>query len=119
MRRGSSDRSATASKRAITPRTRAILPTQLNGRTADMDALEAIATAPWLAIVEDAAQALGSRFKGTRGGNFRRGAAISFFPAKMLGCLGDGGAVIDERRRGLRARRASFAIMAAARTARS
>ena len=47
-----------------------------------------------LAIVEDAAQALGSRFKGRAAATFGAGAAISFFPAKLLGCLGDGGAVI-------------------------
>jgi dTDP-4-amino-4,6-dideoxygalactose transaminase len=44
--------------------------------------------------VEDAAQALGSRFRGRAAGTFGSGAAISFFPAKVLGCLGDGGAVI-------------------------
>ncbi len=79
---------------AINPRTRAILPTQLNGRTADMDRLDAIARRHGLAIVEDAAQALGSRFRGRAAGTFGSGAAISFFPAKVLGCLGDGGAVI-------------------------
>jgi dTDP-4-amino-4,6-dideoxygalactose transaminase len=79
---------------AVTPRTRAILPTQLNGRTADMDALGAIARQHGLVIVEDAAQALGSRFKGRCAGTFGAAAAISFFPAKVLGCLGDGGAVI-------------------------
>ena len=75
---------------AITPRTRAILPTHLNGRTADMDAL----AAHGLPVIEDAAQALGSRFKGRAAGTFGIAAAISFYPAKVLGCLGDGGAVI-------------------------
>ncbi len=79
---------------AITPRTRAIVPTQLNGRTSDMDALGAIAAKRGLAIVEDAAQALGSKFKERRAGTCGAAAAISFFPAKVLGCLGDGGAVI-------------------------
>ena len=79
---------------AVTPRTRAILPTQLNGRTCDMDALGEIARRHKLTIIEDAAQALGSRFKGRAAGTFGAGAAISFFPAKVLGCLGDGGAVI-------------------------
>ncbi len=79
---------------AVTPRTRAILPTQLNGRTADMDRLQAIANRHSLLIVEDAAQALGSCFRGKAAGTFGVGAAISFFPAKVLGCLGDGGAVI-------------------------
>jgi dTDP-4-amino-4,6-dideoxygalactose transaminase len=79
---------------AVTPRTRAILPTQLNGRTADMQALDAIARRHGLVIVEDAAQALGSRFQGRAAGSFGIAAAISFFPAKTLGCLGDGGAVV-------------------------
>jgi dTDP-4-amino-4,6-dideoxygalactose transaminase len=79
---------------AITSRTRAILPTQLNGRTADMDRLGSLARKYDLLIVEDAAQALGSRFRGRAAGTFGSGAAISFFPAKVLGCLGDGGAVI-------------------------
>jgi dTDP-4-amino-4,6-dideoxygalactose transaminase len=83
-----------AAKEAITPRTRAILPTQLNGRTADMDALAALSNRFGLLIFEDAAQALGSKFKGRSAGTFGAGAAISFFPAKTLGCLGDGGAVI-------------------------
>jgi len=79
---------------AITPRTRAILPTQLNGRTADMDALGKLAQHFGLAIIEDAAQALGSRFRGQAAATFGAAAAISFFPAKLLGSLGDGGAVV-------------------------
>lgn len=79
---------------AITPRTRAILPTQLNGRTADMRAIGEIAQRYHLTIVEDAAQALGSRFEGQCAGTFGIAAAISFFPAKLLGCLGDGGCVL-------------------------
>jgi dTDP-4-amino-4,6-dideoxygalactose transaminase len=78
---------------AITPRTKAIMPTQLNGRTCDMDALEAIAKKHGLLIVEDAAQAFGSKFKGRGAGTFGISAATSFFPAKVLGCFGDGGAV--------------------------
>ncbi len=82
---------------AVTPRTRAILSTQLNGRTADMQALTAIAKRHGLAIVEDAAQALGSRFQGRTAGSFGAAAAFSFFPAKTLGCLGDGGAIVTNR----------------------
>jgi dTDP-4-amino-4,6-dideoxygalactose transaminase len=81
-------------ERAVTQRTRAILPTQLNGRTADMQALEIIAQRHHLVIVEDAAQALGSRFQGRAAGSFGLAGAISFFPAKTLGCLGDGGAIL-------------------------
>lgn len=79
---------------AITPRTRAICPTQLNGRTCDMDAVLEIARRRNLEVYEDAAQALGSRFNGKCAGTFGRAACISFYPAKLLGCLGDGGAVI-------------------------
>jgi dTDP-4-amino-4,6-dideoxygalactose transaminase len=79
---------------AITARTRAIMPTQLNGRTCDMDKLQSIADKHGLVIIEDAAQALGSKFKGKCAGTFGVAAAISFYPAKVLGCFGDGGAVI-------------------------
>jgi dTDP-4-amino-4,6-dideoxygalactose transaminase len=83
-----------AAAAAITPRTRALLPTQLNGRTADMEALAEIAAWYGLPIVEDAAQALGSRFRGHAAGTFGAAGAISFYPAKLLGCLGDGGAIL-------------------------
>lgn len=84
-------KAATAS---VTPRTRALMPTQLNGRTCNMDALQAIADKHGLLIIEDAAQALGSRFKDRQAGTFGTASAISFYPAKNLGCLGDGGAVM-------------------------
>lgn len=79
---------------AITPRTKAICPTQLNGRTCDMDRLQAIAHRYGLQIYEDSAQALGSKFKGRSAGTFGRTGCISFYPAKVLGCFGDGGAVL-------------------------
>jgi dTDP-4-amino-4,6-dideoxygalactose transaminase len=79
---------------AITDKTRAIMPVHLNGRTCDMDAIERIAREHDLLIVEDAAQALGSKFKGRYAGTFGIAAAISFYPAKILGCFGDGGAVV-------------------------
>jgi dTDP-4-amino-4,6-dideoxygalactose transaminase len=82
----------------VTAQTRAIMPTQLNGRTCDMDALGKIADKHGLLIVEDAAQALGSRYKGRCAGSFGIAAAISFYPAKVLGCLGDGGAVVTDSR---------------------
>jgi len=81
---------------AITPRTKAIMPTQLNGRTADMDALGSIAEEHGLLVIEDAAQALGARYKGRAAGTFGLAGAVSFYPAKMLGCLGDGGCVITD-----------------------
>lgn len=79
---------------AINPRTVGIMPTQLNGRTCKMDKIMAIAEKNHFFVVEDAAQALGSRYKGQHAGTFGDAAAISFFPAKVLGCLGDGGGVI-------------------------
>jgi dTDP-4-amino-4,6-dideoxygalactose transaminase len=79
---------------AITNATRAIMPTQLNGRTCNMGDLEAIAEKHGLLIIEDAAQALGSKFKGRSAGTFGVASAISFYPAKVLGCFGDGGAVL-------------------------
>lgn len=85
-----------AIERAITPRTRAILPVHLNGRTCAMDRILAIAERHGLLIIEDAAQALGSRYKGRYAGTFGLAAAISFYPAKILGCFGDGGAVVTD-----------------------
>jgi dTDP-4-amino-4,6-dideoxygalactose transaminase len=79
---------------AITSRTKAIMPTQLNGRTAEMDLIMAIAEKQGLEVYEDAAQALGSNYKGKCAGTFGRASAISFYPAKVLGCLGDGGAIL-------------------------
>jgi len=83
-----------AAAAAVTPSTRFLMPTQLNGRTCDMDRLQAIADRHGLLMVEDAAQALGSKFKGRAAGTFGIASAISFYPAKVLGCFGDGGAVI-------------------------
>jgi dTDP-4-amino-4,6-dideoxygalactose transaminase len=81
-------------ERRITPRTRAIMPVQVNGRTCDMDALGAVASRHQLMIVEDAAQGLGSRFNGRSAGTFGVFGTISFYPAKLLGCFGDGGAIV-------------------------
>ncbi len=79
---------------ALTPKTRAIMPTQLNGRTCDMDALQKIADRHQLLILEDSAQGLGSKYKGRFAGTFGLAGVLSFYPAKILGCFGDGGAVI-------------------------
>ncbi len=81
---------------AVTPRTRAIMPTQLNGRTSDMDRLQAIARKHQLVIIEDAAQALGSKFKGRCAGTFGLAGSISLYPAKVLGCFGDGGLLFTD-----------------------
>ena len=78
----------------ITPKTKAIMPVQINGRTCDMDALQAVADRRGIMIVEDAAQALGSRFNGRCAGTFGKFGTVSFYPAKLLGCFGDGGAIV-------------------------
>lgn len=84
---------------AITRRTKAILPVHLNGRTCDMAAIQAIAERHGLVIVEDAAQGLGSKFRGRFAGTFGVAGTFSFYPAKSLGCFGDGGALVtnDDR----------------------
>lgn len=79
---------------AITKRTRYIMPVQVNGRTSDMDAIMSIANKHGLQVVEDAAQALGSKFNDKMAGSFGIAASYSFYPAKVLGCLGDGGLVV-------------------------
>jgi len=78
----------------VTPKTRGIMPVQLNGRTCDMDAVREVAERHGLDIFEDAAQALGSRYKGQSAGTFGAFGTISFYPAKLLGCFGDGGAIV-------------------------
>lgn len=80
--------------KAVTEKARVIMPTQLNGRTCDMDALQEVADQNGLIIIEDAAQALGSRFKDKFAGTFGLAGTFSFYPAKLLGCFGDGGAII-------------------------
>ncbi|HET9370209.1 MAG TPA: DegT/DnrJ/EryC1/StrS family aminotransferase [Vicinamibacterales bacterium] len=82
-----------ALERAITPRTRAIVPVHLFGLAADMDAIAAIATRANVAVIEDAAQAIGARYRGRQVGSFGEAACFSFFPSKNLGAFGDGGLV--------------------------
>ena len=78
----------------ITSNTVAIMPTQLNGRVCDMNRINEIAQKYGLMIFEDSAQALGAKFDNICAGNFGVGGCISFYPAKTLGCFGDGGAII-------------------------
>lgn len=77
----------------VTARTKAIMVTQLNGRVCDMDRIGAIAAKHGLQVVEDSAQALGGSFGGQRAGTFGAFGAFSFYPSKLLGGFGDGGAV--------------------------
>jgi dTDP-4-amino-4,6-dideoxygalactose transaminase len=81
---------------AITGRTRAILPVHLYGQPADMDPINAIAKKHGLAVVEDAAQAHGARYRGRRTGALGKAAGFSFYPGKNLGALGDAGAVTTD-----------------------
>ena len=78
---------------AIGPRTRAIMAVHLYGQLADMPALAGLAERHRLLLIEDAAQAHGAASDGRRAGAFGDAAGFSFFPAKNLGALGDGGAV--------------------------
>ncbi|PIS11934.1 MAG: aminotransferase DegT [Bdellovibrio sp. CG10_big_fil_rev_8_21_14_0_10_47_8] len=86
-------------ERAITPKTKAILPVSLYGQLPDMDALNSIAQKHGIPVIEDAAQSFGATFKGKRSCNFTVASGTSFFPAKPLGCYGDGGAIFtnDEK----------------------
>lgn len=85
---------AAAVERAITPRTRAILPVHLYGQAADMDALMAVAARHNLAVVEDACQAHLATAAGRPVGTIGVAGAFSFYPTKNLGALGDGGAIV-------------------------
>jgi dTDP-4-amino-4,6-dideoxygalactose transaminase len=78
---------------AVTPKTKAVIPVHLNGRVCEMDRIASIADKHGIAIIEDAAQALGATFRGKRAGSFGLSGCFSFYPFKSLGGLGDGGAV--------------------------
>lgn len=80
---------------AVTPRTRAVMPVHLYGHPVDLDAVAQFADRHGLALVEDAAQAHGARYRGRRVGSGHI-AAFSFYPGKNLGALGDGGAVVTD-----------------------
>ncbi|MCX5820754.1 MAG: DegT/DnrJ/EryC1/StrS family aminotransferase [Deltaproteobacteria bacterium] len=72
-------------------RPRAVIPVDLFGLPADYDAIEAVAARRGIAVIEDAAQSFGGEYKGRKAGSFGAIACTSFFPAKPLGCYGDGG----------------------------
>lgn len=78
---------------AITKKTKAIIPVSLYGQPADMDAIQAIADKHNLNVIIDGAQSFGSTYKGKTDSNLGDISCTSFFPAKPLGCYGDGGAV--------------------------
>ncbi len=80
-------------ERAVTPRTRAIMPVHLYGAVAEMDAINAIAWRHGLKVLEDAAQAQGAALEDRKAGSLGDAAGFSFYPTKNLACFGDGGAV--------------------------
>ena len=87
-----------AIKKAITPKTKAIVPVHLFGQAANMDAIMALAKAHNLYVIEDNAQAIGADYQSADGSKTKVGvighvASTSFFPSKNLGCYGDGGAI--------------------------
>ena len=107
---GTMNMSVEAVKRAITPRTKAIVPVHLFGQCAEMEALLALAREHHLYVVEDTAQAIGARYTFSDGRTQQAGTmgeigCTSFFPSKNLGCYGDGGALFtndDELARTIR-----------------
>ena len=85
---------ATAKKLGLKPR--AVIPVDLFGQSADYDAIDGIAKAEGMFVLDDAAQAFGASYKGRRLGTLGLATATSFFPAKPLGCFGDGGAIFTD-----------------------
>ncbi|NEB39362.1 DegT/DnrJ/EryC1/StrS family aminotransferase [Streptomyces sp. SID14515] len=81
---------------AITPRTKALLPVHLYGQCVDMGAIGDLAERHGLVVLEDCAQAHGARHHGKLAGTMGRAAAFSFYPTKVLGAYGDGGAVVTD-----------------------
>ncbi|MCU0493652.1 MAG: DegT/DnrJ/EryC1/StrS family aminotransferase [Chloroflexaceae bacterium] len=80
-------------ERALTPRTKALLPVHLFGQMAEMQPLMELARAHNLPVIEDAAQAIGAEYRGQRAGSIGHMGCFSFFPSKNLGGVGDGGLV--------------------------
>jgi dTDP-4-amino-4,6-dideoxygalactose transaminase len=81
---------------AISARTKAIMPVDLYGQPADMDAIVTFARQHGLRIIEDAAQAHGARYRGRLAGTLGDAAGFSFYPGKNLGALGDAGAIVTD-----------------------
>lgn len=81
-------------EKAITPRTKAIIPVHLYGMPADMDPILEIAGKHGIPVIEDAAQSQGARYKGKRVGQMGRISCTSFYPGKNLGAYGEGGALM-------------------------
>jgi dTDP-4-amino-4,6-dideoxygalactose transaminase len=85
-----------AIKDAVTPRTKAIVPVHLYGQPADMDPILDISARRGLAVIEDACQAHGARYRGQKAGSMGLAGCFSFYPGKNLGAFGEGGAVVTQ-----------------------
>jgi len=85
-------------EKVITKKTRVIIPVHLNGRICQMDKIMGIAKRHKLIVIEDAAQALGAKFKSRPAGSFGLTGCFSFYPFKLLGGLGDGGAMVTDNK---------------------
>jgi dTDP-4-amino-4,6-dideoxygalactose transaminase len=85
---------AVARKQGLKPK--AVIPVDLFGQSADHDAIAEVAEAEGLFVLDDAAQGFGASYKGRRLGTYGHATATSFFPAKPLGCFGDGGAIFTD-----------------------
>ena len=83
-------------EKKITPKTKAIIPVHLFGQMADMDPIMELAKAHNLCVIEDAAQAIGSEYKGAKAGTIGKYGCFSFFPSKNLGGFGDGGIITTD-----------------------
>jgi dTDP-4-amino-4,6-dideoxygalactose transaminase len=79
---------------AVNGKTKAIMPVHLYGQMADMDSIMAVAGQSGLAVIEDAAQSIGSAYKDRKAGSIGTCGALSFFPSKNLGGIGDGGMIV-------------------------
>ncbi|MHB8449158.1 MAG: DegT/DnrJ/EryC1/StrS family aminotransferase [Mycobacteriales bacterium] len=91
---------------AVTDRTKVVIPVHLNGRVCEMDAIRHAAAEVGAVVIEDAAQALGATYRGAKAGTLGWASVFSFYPAKLLGALGDAGAVVtDDSELAMRLRR--------------
>lgn len=81
---------------AITDKTKAIIPVHLNGRICNMGKIMRVASKHNLAVIEDAAQAMGAEYEGRKAGSFGILSTTSFYPFKLIGCFGDGGMILTD-----------------------
>lgn len=88
--------SVDAIEAAITEKTAAVIPVNLNGRACRLEEISKLAVKHGLKVIEDNAQGLGAKLKGKSAGTYGDLSTLSFYPAKILGCYGDGGAVITD-----------------------